>query len=93
MIEGEFSQDRKKVVTASYAHSALLFGRLLQVKSCQNCGKKLGIECNLTSIIFRHSFSTRLKRSGVSTEFIRKSLRYSGKRTTENYLDGFDNEI
>jgi integrase/recombinase XerD len=56
-------------------------------------GNNLGIECNLTSIISRHSFSTRLKRSGVSTEFIQESLGHADKRTTENYLDGFDNEI
>ena len=56
-------------------------------------GNNLGIECNLTSIISRHSFSTRLKRSGVSTEFIQESLGHADKRTTENYLDGFDNEV
>jgi len=56
-------------------------------------GKKIGIECNLTSIISRHSFSTSLKRSGVSTEFIQESLGHADKRTRENYLDGFENAI
>ncbi len=56
-------------------------------------GNNLGIECSLTSIVSRHSFSTRLKRSGVSTEFIQESLGHADKRTTENYLDSFENEI
>jgi integrase/recombinase XerD len=56
-------------------------------------GEKLNLKCNLTTIVSRHSFSTRLKRSGVSTEFIQESLGHSDKRTTENYLDGFENEV
>jgi integrase/recombinase XerD len=56
-------------------------------------GQKLEIKIKLTSIVSRHSFSTRLKRSGVSTEFIQESLGHSDKRTTEHYLDGFENEV
>lgn len=45
------------------------------------------------TIVSRHSFSTQLKRSGASTEFIQEALGHANKKTTENYLDGFDNEL
>jgi site-specific recombinase XerD len=40
----------------------------------------------------RHSFSTVLKRSGASIEFISESLGHSNLKTTENYLDSFEDE-
>lgn len=56
-------------------------------------GKKIGLEKKLTTIVSRHSFSTQLKRSGVSTEFIQDALGHMDKKTTENYLDGFEDEV
>ncbi len=56
-------------------------------------GKHLGINRKITTIVSRHSFSTQLKRSGVSTEFIQEALGHTDKRTTENYLGSFSNEI
>jgi len=56
-------------------------------------GKTLGIDIKLTTIVSRHSFSTQLKRSGVSTEFIQEALGHTDIRTTENYLDSFENEV
>jgi len=51
---------------------------------------KLGIEKKVTTYVARHTFSTVLKRSGVSTEFIQESLGHTDIRTTENYLDSFE---
>ena len=53
----------------------------------------LGIDKKVTSIVSRHSFATRLKQSGVSTEFIQEALGHANKITTENYLDSFENEV
>jgi integrase/recombinase XerD len=53
----------------------------------------LGLDKKVTTIVSRHSFSTQLKRSGVSIEFIQEALGHTDKRTTENYLDSFENEI
>jgi len=39
------------------------------------------------------SFSTVLKRKGVSTEFIKESLGHSSMVTTENYLDSFADDV
>jgi integrase/recombinase XerD len=56
-------------------------------------GGKLGIDKKLTTIVSRHSFSTVMKNSGASTEFIQEALGHTDKRTTENYLDSFEKEI
>lgn len=53
----------------------------------------LNIDRRVTNIVARHTFSTVLKRSGVSTEFIQESLGHTDKKTTENYLDSFEREM
>jgi integrase/recombinase XerD len=55
--------------------------------------EKTGINEKVTTYTARHSFSTVLKRSGVSTEFISESLGHSDLKTTESYLDSFENDI
>ena len=54
---------------------------------------KLGINKKATTYVARHSFSTILKRSGVSTEFIQEALGHSSMKTTENYLDSFEKDV
>jgi site-specific recombinase XerD len=53
---------------------------------------EVGIEKTVTTYTARHSFSTVLKRSGVSTEYIGESLGHNNLRTTELYLDSFEDE-
>lgn len=55
--------------------------------------RKLAIDKRLTTYVARHTFSPILKRSGVSTEFIQKSLAHTNIRTTEKYLDTFEREV
>jgi integrase/recombinase XerD len=55
--------------------------------------KKLGIEKAVTTYVARHTFSTIMKRSGVSTEFIQESLGHTSIKTTENYLDSFEKTV
>jgi integrase/recombinase XerD len=55
--------------------------------------KKLRIEKRLTTYVARHTFSTVLKRSGVSTEFIQESLGHTNILTTEKYLDSFEKDV
>lgn len=54
---------------------------------------KLSIDINITTYTARHSFATVLKRSGASTEFISESLGHKDLRTTENYLDSFEDKV
>lgn len=55
--------------------------------------KKLGIEKKSTTYVARHTFSTVMKRSGASTEYIQEALGHADIKTTENYLDSFDKEV
>ncbi len=54
---------------------------------------KAGIKKKVTTMTYRHSYATVLKRSGVSSEFIKEQLGHSDLRTTENYLDSFELDI
>jgi site-specific recombinase XerD len=56
-------------------------------------GERLKIEKKITTIVSRHSFSTQLKRSGATTEYIQEALGHTDKKTTESYLDSFGKEI
>ncbi len=58
----------------------------------KNIAKKLEIKKDCNTYVARHSFSTILQRSGVSTEFISEALGHSNLRTTQNYLAGFEDE-
>jgi integrase len=54
---------------------------------------EIGIDKPVTTIVTRHSFSTQLKRAGVSTEYIQEALGHTNIKTTENYLDSFPVEM
>lgn len=69
-----------------------LFTRFIN-DGMKEISEELGIDKKVTTIVSRHSFSTQLKRSGVSTEFIQEALGHTDKRTTENYLDSFENDV
>jgi integrase len=56
-------------------------------------GERLKINIKPTTIVTRHSWATRLKNSGVSTEFIQEGLGHMNIRTTENYLGSFPDEV
>ena len=62
-------------------------------KWTKRIGEDIGIPLKVTTYTARHSFSTVLKRSGASLEFISESLGHSDVKTTENYLDSFENEM
>lgn len=59
-------------------------------KYMKRIGNTLGIDKNLTTYVARHSFSTVLKRSGVSIEYISEALGHQNLKTTESYLDSFE---
>ena len=52
--------------------------------------KSLNIQKSVTTYYARHSFTTILKNSGASTEFISEALGHSSLSTTKNYLAGFE---
>jgi len=52
----------------------------------------LKFEVPLSTYYARHSFSTFLKREGVSIEVISEALGHSSVNTTRNYLDSFNDD-
>ena len=54
--------------------------------------EKIGIETDLTTYVARHSYATVLKRSGVNIALISETLGHSDLKTTQIYLDSFENE-
>jgi integrase/recombinase XerD len=61
-------------------------------KWMKEIGNRLELNMPVTTYAARHSFSTVLKRSGASTEFISEALGHADVKTTESYLDSFENE-
>jgi site-specific recombinase XerD len=53
---------------------------------------ELGINAKVTTYVARHSFSTVLKRSGASIEYISEALGHSDIKTTQNYLASFEDD-
>lgn len=51
----------------------------------------IGIEVNLTTYVSRHSYATVLKNSGVNIALIGETLGHSDLKTTQIYLDSFEN--
>lgn len=62
-------------------------------KRMENIRLELKIEQKIGTYAARHSFSTTLKRKGVSTELIKESLGHSSLAVTENYLDSFTDDV
>lgn len=54
-------------------------------------GEKAGIEEKLTTYVARHSYATVLKKSGVSTSIISEAMGHDSEKTTQIYLDSFEN--
>lgn len=61
-------------------------------KHMKSIAEELEIKSDVNTYSARHSFSTVLQRSGVSTEFISEALGHSSVKTTANYLAGFEDE-
>lgn len=61
-------------------------------KYLKRIAQRIGINSNLTTYVARHSYATVLKRSGAPIEFISESLGHKDLKTTENYLDSFEDE-
>ena len=55
--------------------------------------KELKIPLNLTTYVARHSWATIAKRSGVPTAVISEGLGHTTEKTTQIYLDSFENEV
>jgi integrase len=62
-------------------------------KYARRIAERLGIEKDVTTYTARHSFATALKRSGAPKEYISESLGHADLKTTEAYLDSFEDDM
>jgi integrase len=52
-----------------------------------------GLSIPLTTYVSRHSWATIAKRQGVPTAVISEGLGHETERTTQIYLDSFENDV
>ncbi|MGQ1908208.1 phage integrase SAM-like domain-containing protein [Marinifilum sp. RC60d5] len=64
-----------------------------QNKRLKEIQKKLDLSLPLTSYVARHSWATIAKRSGIPTAVISEGLGHTTEKTTQIYLDSFENEV
>ncbi|MDQ2178781.1 site-specific integrase [Marinifilum sp. D714] len=55
--------------------------------------KYLELPLSLTTYVARHSWATIAKRSGIPTAVISEGLGHTTEKTTQIYLDSFENEV
>ena len=51
------------------------------------------IVSSLSSYVARHSYATNAKKLGVPTAVISEALGHTSEKTTQVYLDSFENEV
>ncbi|HKC69274.1 MAG TPA: site-specific integrase [Bacteroidia bacterium] len=69
--------------------------RMLKIvnKDLKDIAALAGIDEKLTTYVARHSYATIMKRSGVSTAIISEALGHESEKTTQIYLDTFENKV
>ena len=83
--------DRKIHITRQQQYNRLQKVRSKINKTLKIMGKDLKINIKITTYVARHTFATVLKRSGVDIGIISESLGHSELKTTQIYLDSFEN--
>jgi site-specific recombinase XerD len=83
---------------AKHSNPQSIFNRKQKVLKDINAGlrvigKEAKVESELTTYVARHSYATILKRSGVSTSIISEALGHDSEKTTQIYLDSFENSV
>lgn len=61
-------------------------------KYMKRIAKNIGIDTNISTYYARHSYSTIIRDSGASTEFIAEQLGHKSTKVTQNYLDSFNQD-
>jgi len=62
-------------------------------KDLKIIGQKLNIKEKLTTYVARHSYATIMKNSGVPIGIISEAMGHSSEKTTQIYLESFENKI
>jgi len=59
----------------------------------KSLGDMLGFQIPLTTYVARHSWASIAKRSGIPTSVISEGLGHDSEKTTQIYLDSFENNV
>jgi site-specific recombinase XerD len=62
-------------------------------KDLKTIGEMANIKEKLTTYVARHSYATNMRNSGISVSVISKAMGHDSEKTTEIYLEQFDNSI
>jgi site-specific recombinase XerD len=68
-------------------------GMRLTNKKLKELGEELKLPVGLSTYVSRHSWATIAKREGVPTAVISEGLGHETERTTQIYLDSFENQV
>jgi integrase/recombinase XerD len=78
----EQKKSRVKMFTRHINRSLKRFGKLAKISNPDQ----------LTTYVARHTWATTMKRKGVSTTLISEAMKHSDEKTTQIYLDSFEND-
>lgn len=62
-------------------------------RNLKEIGKKTGIAIDLTTYVSRHTYAWVLKKNGISTTIISQAMGHDSEKTTQIYLNDFENKI
>ena len=86
------------ILTDRHTSPVAIYNRKLKMLRKVNQDlKKIGslskVKSPLTTYVARHSFATIMKREGVNTSLISEMLGHDSEKTTQVYLDSFENKV
>ncbi|MGC4034448.1 MAG: site-specific integrase [Chitinophagaceae bacterium] len=62
-------------------------------KDLKKVAEKAEVDAHLTTYVARHSYATVLKKTGISTKIISEAMGHDSEKTTQIYLEGFENSV
>ncbi|MBP9102813.1 MAG: site-specific integrase [Chitinophagaceae bacterium] len=86
------------IFTESHKTPQTMFNRRVKMlrtvnKNLKTIAKLAELETELTTYVARHSYATILKKKGISTTIISQALGHDSEKTTQIYLESFENNI
>lgn len=85
--------NKKKHITPMQIDNRIKKTNKLINKDLKAIAIEAKIDFNLTTYVARHSYATIMKRGGVATAIISEALGHNSEKTTQIYLDSFENII
>ena len=84
---------KKRHKTATSSHNRIKKINREVNDNLKKIGSLIGIDGDITFYVARHTFATVLKKKGLPTPVIQEMMGHDSEKTTQIYLDGFDNQV